>query len=1249
MTLLGVSASNNSGAVVNRSCGSGYIISCVEAQVTTDSGSAFTFGADRRHYDDITNSWPPNADNVFGRLSGHATADWEMGRLPVMSSKYAGATWAQVASAASGTIYNNIVTRGNVIKAWQDAHIGLGVWGCTFAWTFHHEPNNDSGGAGMAVTDWQNAIQNIVTIWQGLGVRFWTGENDGTTTSEGIILSINLITGETSGGYQNDWPTWWPTNHTWMNANMVCAAGDGYNNGDVFKPLSYMFQTFKSWTDAKRTSQASAGKPFLAAIWETGCQADSFYTSSHSTWTATGLSRTKTNWFANMASYIQSSWPLLHHLCYWDSVVTMIWTLDTTQTDWNGFVAISHHAAFVEAGLTTLPAGTTTYTSHTTVAEGDTLRFPPNASATLIMDNKNLIIEGRLEMKPQSASVVHLLQFTNVNEQIFVGGSVGGMGTPLTTDIGLWVMNNGILDAIGTEKAGWNRTGDDPTWLSTDGIYATPWAFGDRFSLAFTKGTAPATVTAPNGVVCTQEVFNLTRNVRIEGTPGHNTHVFIRTDVAQTIKYAQLRYVGPRHLTGDSDVSVVLRGRWGMHLHHVMEEGSLIEGCIVRDNPSHAFVAHGSDGVTFRDCIAFNFNEDAYWWDEEVLDDISLDVTYDHCMACYADPIPLFKGYQLSGFNLTHGSGTVNDCVAVAIGGSADSSGYKWPEIAAIAALGGQHGLWAFTGNVAHNNNRYGLFFWENDGQSHHVQYFTAFRNGSTGLTAGAYLNRVRYDHLLLFSNGSGTSEDADIRSVANSLATSPNELRFDDSYAQTMVVRESELAIPTPARVMNSTVGHVTVHEYPLSGTNESGPGHFFDFINTNLEPANWTVDFMDAQSIFRVQRADGTAYQVLPNGTKPVISAFFHYITTVSLTTASQGVAFSQTLASTLKTGAVTWALRSGSAALPPGLSLSSAGVISGTPTTLGTYPVTIQATDAVGAIAVRAFSQVVAGAVALQITTSSLPGGVVGTSYSATLAAIGGTPAYTWSLASGTLPTGVGLSLAGVLSGTPTTVASYSFTIRVTDATAATATRAFSVAVVNLNPTITTTSPLPTGQVGVAYSRTLNATGGTPAYTWSIVSGSLPAGLSLAPSTGVISGTPTLATTNTIVFRVTDSAARTDDETLALSVTAGVSFLSSNPPPGRVGAPYSYTFTGQGGTSPYSFNVANSSLLPPGLTLASSGLLSGIPTISGTFAFAVTISDAGSLFASAQVSINVGQDVRKPRRALQLRGRSRYTSVH
>jgi hypothetical protein len=168
---------------------------------------------------------------------------------------------------------------------------------------------------------------------------------------------------------------------------------------------------------------------------------------------------------------------------------------------------------------------------------------------------------------------------------------------------------------------------------------------------------------------------------------------------------------------------------------------------------------------------------------------------------------------------------------------------------------------------------------------------------------------------------------------------------------------------------------------------------------------------------------------------------------------------------------------------------------------------------------------------------ITTSSLPNGTVSVAYSQTLAATGGTTPYNWSIASGTLPTGLALNTSGVISGTPTTAGGpTAVTFRVTDSTSATTTKSLSITI-NSPPSITTSS-LPNGTVGVAYSQTLTATGGTLPYTWSIASGTLPAGLSFSAS-GVISGTPTTAGGPTAVtFRVTDSTSATTTVTLSIT---------------------------------------------------------------------------------------------------------------
>jgi autotransporter-associated beta strand protein len=180
---------------------------------------------------------------------------------------------------------------------------------------------------------------------------------------------------------------------------------------------------------------------------------------------------------------------------------------------------------------------------------------------------------------------------------------------------------------------------------------------------------------------------------------------------------------------------------------------------------------------------------------------------------------------------------------------------------------------------------------------------------------------------------------------------------------------------------------------------------------------------------------------------------------------------------------------------------------------------------------------------GMASLSITTASpLLGGQAGVSYSATLEATGGTTPYTWSVASGSLPGGLTLSPAGAVSGTPTAAGTFTFTAQVTDHAAATASKAFTVTIAAAALSITTASPLPSGQVGVSYSATLEATGGTTPYTWSVASGSLPGGLTLSPA-GAVSGTPTAAGTFAFTAQVTDHAAATASKSFTIAVATAI----------------------------------------------------------------------------------------------------------
>ena len=184
----------------------------------------------------------------------------------------------------------------------------------------------------------------------------------------------------------------------------------------------------------------------------------------------------------------------------------------------------------------------------------------------------------------------------------------------------------------------------------------------------------------------------------------------------------------------------------------------------------------------------------------------------------------------------------------------------------------------------------------------------------------------------------------------------------------------------------------------------------------------------------------------------------------------------------------------------------------MISGTPTVSGTFNFTATVTDSGSPAQTKSAAMtLVVAPNQLTITTSTLPSGTNGTAYSQALQASGGTPGYTWSITSGSLPGGMNLA-SGAISGTPTVSGTFNFTVTVTDSGSPAQTKSAAMALVVAPNLLTiTTSTLPSGTNGTAYSQALQASGGTPGYTWSITSGSLPAGMTL--TSGVISGTPTV----------------------------------------------------------------------------------------------------------------------------------------
>lgn len=315
-------------------------------------------------------------------------------------------------------------------------------------------------------------------------------------------------------------------------------------------------------------------------------------------------------------------------------------------------------------------------------------------------------------------------------------------------------------------------------------------------------------------------------------------------------------------------------------------------------------------------------------------------------------------------------------------------------------------------------------------------------------------------------------------------------------------------------------------------------------------------------------------------------------------------------------------TYTVTSGSS-LPAGLSLTTSGVLYGTPTAAGDYSFNVTATDGGsatgGATPVRQTATATAtlhvGAFAL--TSGTLPNATQNVAYTTALQPMGGTTPYTFAVTSGSLPTGLTLNpTAGVISGTPTGSGISSFSVTLTDADGRQVIATYKLAVL-VPVTFSTATALPGTLVGTAYSTTVQATGGTGPYTYAVSAGSsLPAGLTLNSTSGAITGTPTAAASSSFGLTATDSVGGTGSATFTLVVASQLTFANVALPGATTTIPIaSYTFAPSGGTAPYTFAVASGSALPAGLTLSTSGVLSGTPTTSGSYSFGITATDSGT----------------------------------
>jgi large repetitive protein len=407
-----------------------------------------------------------------------------------------------------------------------------------------------------------------------------------------------------------------------------------------------------------------------------------------------------------------------------------------------------------------------------------------------------------------------------------------------------------------------------------------------------------------------------------------------------------------------------------------------------------------------------------------------------------------------------------------------------------------------------------------------------------------------------------------------------------------------------TPGTDYTGNVATVTIPSGATTATITINPT-----IDTSIE-ANETV-------ILTVAAGSGYAVGAPSSATGTILNDDVQ-VSPGSLPNPMVGAAYSQTLSASGGTGPYSFAVSAGG--LPTGLTLTTGGVLSGTPTEAGSFSFTISATDSTGSpgpfIGSQAYSVTVAGPTLVLTPFGGALSAPYGTALAQTFSTSGGIGPYTYSLI-GTMPPG-GTLAGDTLSGTPTAPGTYNFAIVSRDTGASGPSSPYEVTdnyVLTVSPAAIALSPatLPAPTVGAAYNQALSASGGVGPYSYSVSAGALPNGLSLSAG-GTLSGTPTAAGSFTFTVTATDANTQTGSQSYTFTVAGPTLVLT--PFGGALSAPYgtplAQTFSTSGGIGPYTYSLIGT--MPPGGTLAGD-TLSGTPTAPGTYNFAIVSRDNGA----------------------------------
>ena len=494
------------------------------------------------------------------------------------------------------------------------------------------------------------------------------------------------------------------------------------------------------------------------------------------------------------------------------------------------------------------------------VEEGTTVELVGDVTT-----DANVEVFGTLKMRAGST-----LTFTDIDEDRFVGP--GDVHQAVREDVGLWVLGNGQLDIRGTSVEGWNTTGEHATWSAEHNFVRAPHGLDEDGPQPWSFGEEVPCTSYGDEEVCA-EVVNRTRDVIIQGTESGNTHLFIHSQQPQTIKHATIRYVG----TDDGGPT----GRYGLHFHHAGDgsRGSTVEGVLIENSGSHAFVAHASHGVTFRDTVALHTTNAAYWWDPDNTSDYphnaTHDVTYDRALA-----LDVQGGYQsnneLAGFYLGQGVGNrAVDSAAVDVATRTssrqrESSGFYFPRSAQSVP-----NAWQLENLTSHHNSN-GMFTRRNRNRVEpeagaRVDGFTAYQNREWGIYVGPYRDNVAVYDARLFANDSRAVRH---RTGAGGKGAEPP---YDNTFTGVMDAAGGDhvILLDSSSGSMAEDVSVVwrdlTLRGWSNTAVRVTTGVRHHDFVEVDadgrdLEPSDFDVEKIGGR--IRVQRADGTAFQIDADG---------------------------------------------------------------------------------------------------------------------------------------------------------------------------------------------------------------------------------------------------------------------------------------------------------------------------------------------------------------------------------------------